>query len=78
MRAGVGQDVLDHTFGGVTCGLVLLEDDKHFQSSVYIGSSLSIHIDLSYTSHSTGERTIGEEQSSLDLGQVQNCQHYQG
>ena len=24
MRTGVGQDVLDHTFGGLTCGLVLL------------------------------------------------------
>jgi hypothetical protein len=57
MRAGIGQDVLDHTSGGVTCGLVLLEDDKHFQSSVYIGSSLTIHIDPSHNPHSIGERT---------------------
>jgi hypothetical protein len=62
MRAGVGQNILDHTFGGVTCGLVLLEDNKDFQSSVNISSSLTIHIDLSYISHSTGERTGGEVQ----------------
>ena len=67
MRAGVCQDVLDHTFGGVTCGLVLLEDDKHFQSSVYIGSSLSIHINPSHNPHSIGERTPIKEQGSSDV-----------
>ena len=68
MHVGVGQDVLDHTLGGVACGLVLLEDDKHFQSSVYISSSPTIHIDLSYNPHSTGECNNVEEQSVLDLG----------
>lgn len=67
MRAGVGQDVLDHTFGGVTCGLVLLEDDKHFQSSVYIGFSLTIHIDPSHNPHSIEEHALVEEQGSSDV-----------
>jgi len=75
MRTGVGQDVLDHTFGGVTCGLVLLEDDKHFQSSVYISSCFTIHINRSHTPHSIGEWNKVEEQSASDLHQVPNCQH---
>jgi hypothetical protein len=47
--------------------LVLLEDDKHFQSSVYIGSSLSIHINPSHNPHSIGERTPIKEQGSSDV-----------
>ena len=62
MHARVCQDVLDHTFGGGTGGLVLLEDNKHFQSSVYISSYLTIHIGLPHTSHSIVERNKVEVQ----------------
>src|SRR5690554_4685613 len=71
MHARVGQDVLDHPFGGCTSGLVLLEDNKHFQSSMYISSYLSIHIDLSHTPYFTVERNIVEEQSVSDLCRYQ-------
>ena len=67
MRAGVCQDVLDHTFGGSTGGLVLLEDNKHFQSSVYISSYLTIHIYLPHASHSIGERNKVEVQPASDF-----------